>query len=144
MKTKKVLALLMALSMAVGSLAGCSTDGNVSSASESSAGSSAAGEESSSGQEESSSESGLKVTLEGVEKISEEPITLKIFCPKGASTASFNDIEYLKAYYEATNISVEWEQPSSDLATDRMNVILASNELPDMFWNCLLYTSRCV
>lgn len=138
MKAKKVLALLMALGMLSSSLAGCSSEEAASSGDASSSSStqeSSSGSESSSEGESSSSDGELKVTLDGVEKISEEPITLKVFCPKGANTANYGDLEYLKAYSEATNISVEWEQPSSDLATDRMNVILASNELPDMFWN---------
>lgn len=71
----------------------------------------------------------------GVPQISKEPITLKIYASKGATTPDYNDMEHMKKYSEFTNIFVEWEQPPQDLSTERFNIVIASNNLPDMFWN---------
>lgn len=71
----------------------------------------------------------------GVPLISEKPITLKIYASKGSGTPDYNDMEHMKKYSEFTNVFVEWEQPPQDLSAERFNIVIASNELPDMFWN---------
>lgn len=73
--------------------------------------------------------------LFGVKQIVSKPITIKIYCSKGADVPSFGDLKHMANYSKATNMAVEWEQPPADLSTERFNIVLASQNLPDMFWN---------
>ena len=67
--------------------------------------------------------------------IAKEPITIRIFAPKGADVAPYDTMDYLNKYMELTGVKVIWEQVDSTQQDERFNVILASGELPDMFWN---------
>ena len=71
----------------------------------------------------------------GVRRISQTPITLRIFAPKASETPPFDLLVQFQKYSEYTNVSVEWEQPTFELQAERFNIILASGDLPDMFWN---------
>ncbi len=134
MKTKqKAVSMALACLLAV-SCAGCSgASGSSSAAPASSAKSSSGTTPASSAPSSSASEAAGNEY--GVPQISEKPITLKIYASKGSGTPDYNDMEHMKKYGEFTNVSVEWEQPPQDLSTERFNIVIASNELPDMFWN---------
>lgn len=66
--------------------------------------------------------------------ISAEPITIRVFAAKGVDVGDYSSFDYLNEYCEKNNIKVEWECVNLDLVDDRMNVIVASGDLPDMFW----------
>jgi len=68
-------------------------------------------------------------------QISYEPIHVRIFAPAGAATTRYEEMVNLVQHSERTNIFVTWEQPTFEHHDERFNVILASGDLPDMFWN---------
>ena len=134
MKTRqRALSVALACFMAV-SYAGCSSSSSSSSAP---ASSSAAASSSStvSSSAPASSEAAKADNEYGVPQISAEPITLRIYASKGSTTPDYNEMEHMKKYSEYTNVFVEWEQPPQDLSAERFNIVIASNDLPDMFWN---------
>ncbi len=127
MKMKKVAASVLAASMVMTGLTGCG--GGASSSGTTQAPAATTGDQ---GETQAVAE---KAAWESDwEKISEEPITIRIFAPKGAEVVDYGEMDYIKKYCEATNINVIWEQPTQDMAKDRLNVIIASGDLPDMFW----------
>jgi putative aldouronate transport system substrate-binding protein len=71
----------------------------------------------------------------GVKPISDKHITLKIFAPKDQTITPYDDMEIFQKYNKGANVTIQWEQPNSELAAERFNIILASADLPDMFWN---------
>lgn len=72
-------------------------------------------------------------TIDG-KPISAEPITIRIFATKGVDVGDIKTFEYLQKHCEANNITVEWEQCALEMVDERLNVIVASGDLPDMFW----------
>lgn len=77
----------------------------------------------------------LAATALGEGTIAAEPITIRIFAPKGADVAPYETMDYLNEYMALTGVNVEWEQVDSGQQDERFNVVLASGDLPDMFWN---------
>ena len=73
--------------------------------------------------------------LYGVKRIVNNPITIKIFAPKDPQTPPYDELENFKKYSEYTGVNVIWEQPTFNTQMERFNIILASQDLPDMFWN---------
>ena len=71
----------------------------------------------------------------GVKRIVQQPITIKIFAPKDTQTPPYDELENFKKYSEYTGVNVIWEQPTFGTQAERFNIILASQDLPDMFWN---------
>ncbi len=132
MKSKHLMVSLVLLGLLSASFSGCSSSTSSSSTS------SDAGTSTSSTISSVSSDSAQTAPAEneyGVAQISPTPITLRIYASKGAGTPDYNDMEHMKKYSEFTNVFVEWEQPPQDLSTERFNIVIASNDLPDMFWN---------
>ena len=70
-----------------------------------------------------------------VKRIVANPITIRIFAPKDAQTPPYDELENFKKYSEYTGVNVIWEQTTFNTQDERFNIILASNDLPDMFWN---------
>ena len=68
-------------------------------------------------------------------QISYEPVHLRIFASAGIDTPMYNDIPHMFAHSERTNVFVTWEHVPFAQHDERFNVILASGNLPDMFWN---------
>lgn len=71
----------------------------------------------------------------GVKRIVANPITIRIFAPKASETPPYDELENFKRYSEYTGINVIWEQTTFATQDERFNIILASQDLPDMFWN---------
>ena len=133
MKNKKVLALLLAGTMMASSLGGCSGGNKTTEPQKETELSELNETEPVQTDENAEGEEADWGTING-KPISAEKITLRIFSTKGVDVGDFNTFEYLNRHCEANNITVEWEQCSQDLADERLNVIVASGELPDMFW----------
>ncbi len=77
-----------------------------------------------------------QVGVQGVSQISKSPITIKIFAPKATDTPNFGELEHYKNYSKTTNVNVVWDHSATyELQAEKFNIILASGNLPDMFWN---------
>jgi len=68
-------------------------------------------------------------------QISAEPITLRIFAPRDANVLPYEQLDTIIAHSARTNINVVWEQPTFQEQDERLNILIASGEFPDMFWN---------
>lgn len=71
--------------------------------------------------------------------IVDEPITISIAVKRHGNdaSASFNDKYVIKRATEATNIQIKWDEVLTAAATERVPVILASGDLPDVFLGLL-------
>ncbi|GAA3401703.1 extracellular solute-binding protein [Paenibacillus hodogayensis] len=66
--------------------------------------------------------------------IVKEPISLKIFAGKAATTAAnWNDLTLWKEYAKQSNIQVNFELVPFDGLAEKRNLVLTSNDLPDAF-----------
>lgn len=63
-----------------------------------------------------------------------EPITLKAFTQVDPLSKDFNEMEVLKKFDEETNIDVQYESVSGTMWDEKKNLILASGDLPDIFF----------
>lgn len=64
-----------------------------------------------------------------------EQITLTFAAPKSALAPNFGEMEIIAQLEEQSNIHIEWNNiPDSDYSTKK-NLMLASEDLPDAFWN---------
>ena len=68
-------------------------------------------------------------------QISAEPITLRVFAPIGADITPYDQMDILVEHSRRTNVNVVWEQVNFHDQDERMNIVMASGEWPDMFWN---------
>ncbi len=118
-KFTKVLTLATATMLLVSSVTGCS-NGNKSQA--------AAGGNTSS--------SGVEVNLTGY-PIVEEPIQLQAFAYGEPGAGDWDDYPVFAELAEKTNVQVDFETVSGDGATEKLNLVLASNKLPDIFFSGL-------
>lgn len=76
-----------------------------------------------------------KASAPGVYPIVKEKQTFKIFLAPDAFIEDFNTNEFTKWYEEKTNIHVEWEIVPTTAAKEKLQVKLASTDLPDIFFN---------
>ncbi len=143
MKTskKQMLALLLAAAMAT-SMAACSTDGGSSSSESSASGSSSASSDSSaaSGEESSTAESDAsEVSLPLA-----DGETLSCFNILDANAKivvnDYNDNEFWQELERRTGVHIEWQMTSSADANTNFNLMIASNNLPDMLTNAANYS----
>lgn len=66
--------------------------------------------------------------------IVEEPITLHFFAKRADTTAeNWNDVLLYNEYEKMTNINIEWEMVPAAGLTEKRNLVLASENLPDAF-----------
>lgn len=73
--------------------------------------------------------------------ITQEKITLSIFTPKSQYVEDYSTNEFTKWLEEKTNIAIEWQTASGDLAQSK-NVMLASGNYPDVMMNCSINRSE--
>lgn len=75
--------------------------------------------------------------------IVKEPITIKVFSGKAATTADdWNDVPLLNKYEEMTNVKMEWNQVAIDGLAERRNLELAKgDDLPDLFYGAYIPNS---
>ncbi len=68
--------------------------------------------------------------------IVDQPLTLRITAQKaGSLTPNFDQMELFKRLEPQTNVKVEWTNIASADYQDKKNLLLASGDLPDAFWN---------
>ena len=68
--------------------------------------------------------------------IVDQPLTLRIVAQKaGSLTPNFDQMELFKRLEPQTNIHIEWTNIANADYQDKKNLILASGDLPDAFWN---------
>ncbi|MDO5423035.1 MAG: extracellular solute-binding protein [Eubacteriales bacterium] len=84
--------------------------------------------------------SGISVTAEesivteaGTFPIVTEPVTLKVFLVQPANISSLDDNEVTKYIEEKTGVNLEIISATNDSAKEKMSVLLASGDYPDMF-----------
>lgn len=66
--------------------------------------------------------------------IVKEAVTLKMVGGKAATTKNFAEMQFFKDLEAKTNVKVDWELiPDTSLA-EKINLLFASNELPDAFY----------
>lgn len=134
-RSRKLAAVLLAGSMMASTLSGCSGGSAPKESPKASETAAQASSEATGGAETQAAdvEGADWGTING-KPISDKPITLRIFAAKGVDVGDFSTFEHFNKHCKVNNITVEWEQCSFDLADERLNVIIASGELPDMFW----------
>ena len=67
--------------------------------------------------------------------IVDEAITLKLVAPKSALAPNFGEMRIMQELAKKCNINIEWNNiPDTDYATKK-NLLVASGDLPDGFWN---------
>lgn len=115
MKSKKIMALLLIGVLATSTfMTGCGSTKN---------------KESAKGIEESEN-----FNLEGY-PIVNETIKLKLVSPKASLAPNFGEMKIMQDLAKKCNIEIEWVNiPDSDYQTKK-NLLIASNDLPDGFWN---------
>ena len=67
--------------------------------------------------------------------IVEKPLTLSIAGEKASLAPDYNDMSLVQQWQEDTNIEVEWNLLAPDVYSEKRNLLLASNDLPDAFIN---------
>ncbi|KRE64161.1 extracellular solute-binding protein [Paenibacillus sp. Soil750] len=65
--------------------------------------------------------------------IVKEKVTLKGFARKDPQLGEYSQMLLWKELEEKANIHIEWDTPSLQNAVERVNLVLASGELPDFF-----------
>lgn len=112
MKSKKIIAVILTCFMSISIFVGC-------------------------GKTDTSSGEAVETenfNLEGYPVVKEK-ITLDIVSPKASLAPNFGEMDIMKQLSEKTNIDVKWNNiPENDYQTKK-NLLLASDELPDVFWN---------
>jgi putative aldouronate transport system substrate-binding protein len=122
MKTvlKRLCALTMAAALLGSSLAGCGSkttgDGGTKSAS--------------SGEVSASEEN---TGWDGTMPITEEPISITIAAKQASYVSDWNGLPVLAKLEERTNVHVDYQMVPEQGSTEKFNVMLAGNELPDAF-----------
>lgn len=114
MNIKRIVSIGLASAMLVGVLSACGNDENNNGASSTGAGASS------------------KVTEAGTFPIVDEKITLRVMTGANTAVEDFKTNEFTKYFEEKTNIHVEWEIVPISMVTEKLNLALASGELPDV------------
>ncbi len=76
--------------------------------------------------------------------IFKEPIYITAMGLQSPQGGDHNDMIAWTKYAEMSNIHITWENVPTATAAERLSVVLASGEVPDMIWACPLSTSDLV
>ncbi|MGZ9583270.1 ABC transporter substrate-binding protein [Paenibacillus marinisediminis] len=68
----------------------------------------------------------------GTFPLSKEKVTLKVMIPSNSLVENFETNEFTKWYEEKTNVKVEWTIVPEQSAQEKLNLMLASNDYPDV------------
>ena len=79
---------------------------------------------------------GVAVAPAGEFPIVSEPITIKAFICPNSAVKDYNDNEYTRWLTELTNISLELDIPPVPDAQQKLNLMLASGDLPEVIIGC--------
>jgi len=142
--SKKVLASVISAAMLLSVMAGCSSESPSSgspaaSNSPAASGGSSAAPSGSSSQAGSGSGSGLSAP--GEFPITDSTITLSVVAPDATYLTDLNENDFTKWYEEKTNIHVEYTQVPAQTKKEKVNLLLASGDYPDIIMNCGLNTA---
>ena len=69
--------------------------------------------------------------LEGF-PIVKDQITMRIMARKQPSIGNYNEMDFTKTYEEMTNIRIEWEEVLSDNWNEKLNLVFAAGDYPDV------------
>ncbi|MFB9278483.1 ABC transporter substrate-binding protein [Cohnella cellulosilytica] len=75
---------------------------------------------------------GAAVNDAGAFPIVDEKITLKVMTAANPAVENFETNEFTKYFEELTNIHIEWELVPTSMAAEKLNLTLASGDLPDV------------
>ncbi|MCB0117342.1 MAG: extracellular solute-binding protein, partial [Caldilineaceae bacterium] len=79
---------------------------------------------------------GVEVSPAGEFPIVSEPLTIKAFLCPNSSVSDYNDNEYTRWLTNLTNISFELDIPPVPDAQQKLNLMLASGDLPEVIIGC--------
>ena len=65
----------------------------------------------------------------------DEKVTLKLVSPKSPLAPKFGDMTIFKRLEKDTNVNIEWNNLPADGYQEKKNLLLASDDLPDAFYN---------
>lgn len=132
---KKLLTLILALMLVIGSVAGCSSEAN--SSGEESAGTNESTGDASQGevsQTEDSQETG-ELTYPLVDDPIELSYYIRINDAMSATMETYGDVEFFKMLEEKTNVKIQWDHNTS---TESFAAIISSGQYPDLI-NWVMY-----
>jgi len=82
---------------------------------------------------QSTAESGIKIN-DGYPLV-DETVTLRMVVKKMPDSGSFSEMPFIKNYEALTNVHIEWEEIPYAVFEEKKNLLLASGDLPDAFFN---------
>ena len=82
-------------------------------------------------------ENKANLTANGEFPISKEPVTLSFMTSTSAYVEDLPTNEFTKYYEEKTNVKIDWQMISGDM-NQKLNVIVASGNYPDVFLQCTI------
>lgn len=132
---KKVLSSVLSAAMLLSVAAGCSSGSQPSN----SGSTSPSGSASTSAPSDSGNDSGLSAP--GEFPITQTPITLSVVAPDATYLTDLNENDFTKWYEEKTNIHVDYIQVPAQSKKEKVNLLLASGDYPDIIMNCGLTTA---
>jgi putative aldouronate transport system substrate-binding protein len=78
----------------------------------------------------------LQMSAPGEFPIVQEKMELNFFAPLSANIADLNTNVWTVKYEDMTNVHINWQTVPSDGATEKVNLLLAAEDLPDVFFGC--------
>lgn len=138
---KRFLALLLCLTLVIGTLAGCNGGGGSSTSSGGTSSAAEGGDSSAAEGETSTPSEGEVVNNTNVTglPIVVEPITISVAKERHMldTTTSYNEKPAWKNITEETGITIEWVELAAGTAAERVPLMLAGGDMPDVFWALL-------
>ncbi|MBP1916235.1 putative aldouronate transport system substrate-binding protein [Lederbergia galactosidilyticus] len=83
----------------------------------------------------SKGEEDIELTKPGTFPITKEKVTLKVLVPAHPLVEDYKTNVFTKWYEEKTNVHIEWEVIPTQNAEEKLNLILSSDDLPDVIMN---------
>lgn len=77
----------------------------------------------------------VELTAPGTFPITKEKVTLRVLIPAHPLVEDYKTNTFTKWYEEKTNVHIEWEVMPTQNAEEKLNLILASGDLPDVILN---------
>lgn len=84
----------------------------------------------------------VKVTKPGTFPIVEESTTLNIMVTDNVSVEDFATNEFTKWYEEKTKVHIDWSILPANGADEKLNLVLAGQDYPDVFMDCPIDTTQ--
>lgn len=84
-----------------------------------------------------SSGEGLALLNETGMPIAKEPVTLEVAVQKAQHVTNFENMPVLQEFEEKTNVHIKWRELPSDSFNEKVNLMIASSDFPDIMWRKL-------